>query len=540
MPVKTACPACLAPYTLADTMRGKKVRCKHCQEVFAVTDGAELAIQPEAAPPPRPAGSARVRGTAAPPPLASPDARTGPLRRRREPISADAPRSNALLWILLASGGGMLLIAGIVVTIILVARSASDEPGPVVQNPMRPGGPGPAIPNPMGQNPQPAQGQPPLKASSTRFQADPQDSYVKDILFAPQARQVGLYHWDAPDIARKLLTLYDVQTGQKLGVIDLGKSPSATYLDISPDGTRVAQQESIPFKGNPLTIWSAPDGKILFEKWDPYPRDPKQPGDFNRELVWFAFLDRDRLLTATRGGQYDLFDMTQKRVVYSVRAVPGQSRSLNYDGFSRRPTNIALSRDRKLLALTNRNGFDLIDTSTGKLLRSTARLDGRGKVGNEWGVAFSPDGSQLVAKLNLFEADRKQHEYVLLWDVATGQQKAMFAMAQDFNANGPLIWWGAKHLLVCNGIVTEGKVLSLTDGRFWRACERCGHGRLASTSPDGRLWCATSLLGIQRAEVSAVELPEDQLGPPPQGGAGQQLPRWYIRPDGVSTVRGGF
>src|SRR5262245_37278797 len=36
MPIKTTCPNCDAPYTLADTMEGKKVRCKSCSEPFTV------------------------------------------------------------------------------------------------------------------------------------------------------------------------------------------------------------------------------------------------------------------------------------------------------------------------------------------------------------------------------------------------------------------------------------------------------------------------------------------------------------------------
>src|SRR5262245_52375533 len=100
MPVKTACPACHAPYTLADSVRGKNVRCKQCQEVFAVpaVSDPELAIRPEAGPATRPAGAARVRGGAAPPPLAAEDTRTDQLpRRRREPVRDGEPRSNALL-----------------------------------------------------------------------------------------------------------------------------------------------------------------------------------------------------------------------------------------------------------------------------------------------------------------------------------------------------------------------------------------------------------------------------------------------------------
>src|SRR5215469_5732416 len=36
MPIQTTCPACEKGYTLPDTQRGKRVRCKSCQGTFVV------------------------------------------------------------------------------------------------------------------------------------------------------------------------------------------------------------------------------------------------------------------------------------------------------------------------------------------------------------------------------------------------------------------------------------------------------------------------------------------------------------------------
>src|SRR5690242_4988010 len=38
MPIPATCPSCNTSYQLADTMRGKRVRCKSCSEVFDVRD----------------------------------------------------------------------------------------------------------------------------------------------------------------------------------------------------------------------------------------------------------------------------------------------------------------------------------------------------------------------------------------------------------------------------------------------------------------------------------------------------------------------
>jgi predicted Zn finger-like uncharacterized protein len=545
MPVKTACPGCRTPYTLADKQRGKTVRCKQCKEAFTVSDTAEAAIRAEAVP----AGPPRRRGETAPLPL---PARPGPLPRRRPAARPEGPpKNNALLWILLASGGGLALLVGLIITVLLIANSSTEEQGPVVPhappfpgrgpNPMAPGANVPGMPNLPGRNPppavpnpQPAQAPGLIQASAMRFPIEPVDSQIQDLLFAPQARQVGCYYQDKA--FRKRLGLYDVATGRPRGVIDLGNSAAAGHLDLSPDGTRVAQAENVPFKGNTITVWSAPDGKVLLEKWEPYPH--QQPGiDPNRELLWFALLDRDRLLTVARNGQYDLWDLTQKRNLYSIPADMGRPRFLSYDYFARRPHNFALSMDRKTLALSNKNGYDLIDTATGRLLRSTQGLEFKGRVGNEWSVAFSPDGNQLAAKLNVHEVGRRQHGYVVVWEVATGQQKALWPVSEtDLNANGPLLWWGTGHLILCDSIRTEGRVFSLADGKYRRICQRSGFGKVAGSSPDGRLWYATSLVGLQRADVSAVEAPEGLLRAAlPQG---PQLPRWQLRPEGVAAARG--
>src|SRR5262249_57949158 len=93
------------------------------------------------------------------------------------------------------------------------------------------------------------------------------------------------------------------------------------------------------------------------------------------------------------------------------------------------------------------------------------------------------DGRQLAAKLTLFEADRRQHEYLIVWDVATGKKKVQHPLPQDFNTNGPVVWWGRGHVVLHNGILTSGKLLSLADGRFWRTLERRGPGRLSPPSP---------------------------------------------------------
>ena len=156
-------------------------------------------------------------------------------------------------------------------------------------------------------------------------------------------------------------------------------------------------------------------------------------------------------------------------------------------------------------------------------------------VGNEWSVGFSPDDKSLAAKLNVFERGRNQ-EYVIVWDLPTGRKKGAFPMQQNFSTNGPMVWWGPQHVLLCNGNLTEGHLMSLVDGRLLRRCERAGLGRLAGDSPDGRVWYATHTEFGARAELAAVELPQDELARQPVA-PGQPLPQWWFHQEGITNVR---
>ncbi len=546
MPVKTACTKCGAPYTLADSLRGKPVRCKRCLAVFPAreADSAAPAAEPVeggviAAPPPLPGGARRVRPV---PPEDAPPPRRRPGR--------DEPRGSAAPWIIAATVGGVLLAAGLVVTILLIARAESepDPPPPIVLNMPNPGDFHPQMPPfqiPPGEMPpfqpppqiDPAGQAPALfKASSVRFPINARDNKIKDISFAPLAKRVGVFYADSQNFFKEWFDLHDEAGGGRVAHVDVSAVKNGRFLDLSPDGKRVALQDGTAGRGYPLTVWSLPDGNVLFDKWDPYPKDPNPGKNVNRELVFFAFLDADRLLTVARNGQYDLWDMAQKRNVYSVPVGPGRDRSLNLDFFSRRPSNLAVSRDRRVLALSNRDGFDLIDTATGQPLRSTESLAAGGRVGNEWSVSFSPDGGQLAAKLNLF-LNNRQHEQVVVWDVATGRKKAQFVTPQDFNANGPLVWWGAKHVVLSDGNLFEGRVMSLADGRILRIGQRHAFGKFAGASPDGRVWYATGRANGGPAEMAAVDAPEDALAQP-ENAPGGGVPRWYFRPEGISTQPG--
>src|SRR5262245_13025994 len=141
MPVRTACPSCQTPYTLADALCGKKVRCKECQYVFEVSDAASgvraADRPPRAVPPPLPVEEAdggivtpSLRAPAARAPMVAElveDEGDRPVRGGR-PRAARRPKRSVMPWVIAGSLGGVVLIAGVVILILVLAGSGGEEP----------------------------------------------------------------------------------------------------------------------------------------------------------------------------------------------------------------------------------------------------------------------------------------------------------------------------------------------------------------------------------------------------------------------------
>ena len=135
MAIQTSCPNCEATYTLADTQRGKKVRCRKCSEIFTV-GGARNADAPE----PAVAKSGKnlrkdaLQSTPRPPAKSTPPPKTKPAAKRapgpdddededrsdEKPSVKKKPKSSTpmvlmiiggiLLVLLLCGGGGTFAV----------------------------------------------------------------------------------------------------------------------------------------------------------------------------------------------------------------------------------------------------------------------------------------------------------------------------------------------------------------------------------------------------------------------------------------------
>ncbi|HMC63840.1 MAG TPA: trypsin-like peptidase domain-containing protein [Gemmataceae bacterium] len=150
MSIQMACPGCGASYTLSDELRGKKVRCKKCEEIFAVNGAAKGDVKE----PIEPAEKVRpgARATAAPgrrrgedgngPTRIATRTAAKPVRRRGEDPEDEAhepsqrsaaakPGGSRTPFIIGGAVLGVLLLLGVVVAIVL---SKGGEPAKQTSN----------------------------------------------------------------------------------------------------------------------------------------------------------------------------------------------------------------------------------------------------------------------------------------------------------------------------------------------------------------------------------------------------------------------
>ena len=467
----------------------------------------------------------------------------------RAPNVRKSGSSSTVVWIVLAVlGVGVLLIALPIaagVGFFLLRQQAAPQPEAAIKKigiaQGNADGVAPAFvdenaPPPLapdGRFGPPGKNAPPLevlKAASVRFGIDAQSQKVKDIVFASQSQKVGHFWSETGGGAnRKHFDLWDWQDRKRIARIDVSNE-NGTFVDLSPKGTRLLAHQ---FNPNALNIWSLPEGRPIKNVWRPYADQPETG------VAWAAFLNENQLLTIAVSGRFDLWDANLEKPTYTIhsrRNLPFMS----VNGFSRAPHNMALSEDRKTLALANGDGFEFFETSTGKALGKTASLAPDGRLGNVWAAAFSRDGAWLASTHNLHMAGNLSKEVMTIWNVADGKKKSQFTLPTHAKLKGPLTWISDTHLVVWDGNVFQGSIFAIEDGRFHRVLAKGVNGdHFARPSPDGRIWYTSSLAFADNAQLLAVEFPADHLVQDPAPNVDlDRLPRWYSSPTGIAHRRG--
>ena len=119
MPIRVRCSQCETVNSLADTMSGKKIRCKKCQSVIAVP---EAEIEEDAAPAAIKGKGSQAKTRSAPVEDQEEERPRGKDQRKQ----VEADKSSSKLVLLLGSVGAFLLLVGVVVAALVIMKPWSD------------------------------------------------------------------------------------------------------------------------------------------------------------------------------------------------------------------------------------------------------------------------------------------------------------------------------------------------------------------------------------------------------------------------------
>jgi hypothetical protein len=346
-----------------------------------------------------------------------------------------------------------------------------------------------------------------VRAAVPRILLDCKDSEVRTIFFTnSKTNQAAVYSQSGDGKHR--VGRHDLGGNLIFPSFELiDPKPTGERKSLSPEGSLFAYEDAKGF----VVICSAADGKKISSRM-PYEKQEKEDPFANEHestLARVEFIAEDRLLTVNQAGGLDLWSMPDFAPIHHVA-------SRTKSSFVNSQWGLAFSFDRKILAVYNAGGYDLIDTGSGELLRKTGPLPGDGTVKEASGVAFSADGSRLAAYFRVNAANGEAQSVLARYDVASGKCVGTTTLA-DVTVLGSnalsVAWWGEKHLLVWAETRNQARVVEAETGKVLRRLDLGTDqtGRFAALSPDNRLWYAAGETAFQTAYLAGVEVPEDEL-----------------------------
>jgi hypothetical protein len=550
MVLRARCPNCGLDYTLADTVRGKRLRCKECQEFFTADEAADktepegrLARPGTTLPAARPVEEERPRRRSRPD---DDERRAGARKGARQASRQPAGGSGGLLVLFGVLGGAVLLavLAGGGVWLVYAGRPQVDlgdgppplagvpqppawpqNPPPPAWQPNPPPNPG-FVPNPPQPPPQPQQPavpvwsvkadpvpRPPVKVVNAGKPV-PLAGDFPHVLIAP-SRPSPFLSSGLNDFPQHKREVWNLETMERTAIF--GGFQMTDHGVLSPDGAYVAgkfNQANLPF-----VVLSCKDGKKVFELND-------------ITLTLFDFLDfaGPRLVIGIKEFEhraYHLYDVATGRKL----------RQFVTPAVQHEPRASALSGGGKYLALKSRNDVLIFDLDNGKQAGQFT-IPAGGRLNQTFReLAFSADGKELALLFDSLTSMR-----IVTWDLEGnrpgGDQRVPSAVVRSLKTpgttDGPNIYFG-RHLewlgngsgwLVRGEIVidkTNGALvwrvpLSGDDWRWARHVVGSSHvAKLGGTFEARTL----ELLEIRRGQVAAgpdpgpVKPPNPPVPPPP-------------------------
>ena len=356
------------------------------------------------------------------------------------------------------------------------------------------------------------------KAPASVFQLTA-TSEAREMFFAAEEPYLGLYGWESKNGGfQPYFEILHWKKGTPVARIDL-PAIEPMYAGLSPKGTKLL---FLDFgEAMSVSIYSLPDGKILRRRWIPDRQVVGMPVGLYRSLLetrWAAFVDEEKFVTIAASGQLQLW-RDQEKPIYTVPpragAPPVTSRL------------IALSGDRKILAMPGDDCLEFLDVTTGKPLGRTSA----GLSGISFLVSFSRNGNAL-ASVHYPRAGTKSETLLNIWNAPSGGLKRSYRIDDGFAKQitflSRMTWLDDKRLIFWDGNCFKGIVFDLDSGSFQCIIESKSRGtRFFSQSPNECLWYPTA------GGLVSVQLPWKILPDQPAADF-ELLPRWFTGIDGLS------
>ena len=175
--------------------------------------------------------------------------------------------------------------------------------------------------------------------------------------------------------------LIDAETLRRTASFEAFPGRAAVAIDYSADGRRLA----VAGEGGGVGVWDAESGEQLGALLRA-PRGPRGPETLNSQTVSaLAFGQGDLLAAAEAGGAVRIWDLGRRELLRAPLRLPPSVYGLAFS-----PDGSQLAIPFGAFSGEGPNGVEILDVGSGERV---ARLSTDGEVGS---VAFSPDGSLLA------------------------------------------------------------------------------------------------------------------------------------------------
>jgi WD40 repeat protein len=234
------------------------------------------------------------------------------------------------------------------------------------------------------------------------------------------------------------VSLWDMATGQRKGLLQHTPPRGVSRLALAPDGKTIAAMEGWREgeKGaykNCVTLWNVASGKVDASLGEETPGALEISPD-GKVLARTAYILNDKRIAGSE---------VRRRDLTTGQDLPALSNTANTN-----PLNcLAFSPDGRTLAAADYQGNIILwDTASAKVRATMKQDDGR----QVRSLAFSPDGKNLATAV----ADRvgRNHEpgLIVLWDAASGQRRLVLTghtnavLSVAFSPDGKLLASGSS------------------------------------------------------------------------------------------------